>query len=134
MFYMFLLRVNRGTNFNVRVAAPEGSSSGSQAALNHSQAEATTATTSTIPAPGSGGDNGIDPDDFADLAYTPKLIGMHTDNPYRVPTPAIQLLHAIDQCWCGNGLPQGTPFQEAEFPCDQCTVRDGSDIKTVIVM
>ncbi|KAJ8603643.1 hypothetical protein CTAYLR_007579 [Chrysophaeum taylorii] len=47
-----------------------------------------------------------------DLAYTPKAIGMHTDNPYRYPTPDFQLLHAIDQCEC------------EVFPCDECTVRN----------
>lgn len=30
-----------------------------------------------------------------DLAYTPVPLGPHTDNPYRDPTPGIQLLHCI---------------------------------------
>ena len=45
-----------------------------------------------------------------DLAYTPFPIGMHTDNPYRDPTPDFQLLHAIEQCSCPEG--EG---------CDPCT-------------
>eukprot|EP00933_Yihiella_yeosuensis_P014070 TRINITY_DN12753_c0_g1_i1.p1 TRINITY_DN12753_c0_g1~~TRINITY_DN12753_c0_g1_i1.p1 ORF type:complete len:436 (+),score=79.08 TRINITY_DN12753_c0_g1_i1:55-1362(+) len=46
-----------------------------------------------------------------DLAYTPKAIGLHTDNPYRWPTPDFQLLHAIDHCVC-----------EGEAPCAECSV------------
>jgi len=30
-----------------------------------------------------------------DLAYSPVPLGPHTDNPYRVPTPGIQLLHCL---------------------------------------
>lgn len=30
-----------------------------------------------------------------DLAYSPVALGPHTDNPYRVPTPGIQLLHCL---------------------------------------
>jgi gamma-butyrobetaine dioxygenase len=30
-----------------------------------------------------------------DLAYRPVPLGPHTDNPYRVPTPGIQLLHCL---------------------------------------
>lgn len=30
-----------------------------------------------------------------DLAYTPVPLGPHTDNPYRTPTPGIQLLHCL---------------------------------------
>ena len=48
-----------------------------------------------------------------DLAYTPFPIGMHTDNPYRDPTPDFQLLHAIEQCACPEG--DGPP-------CASCTV------------
>ena len=34
-----------------------------------------------------------------DLAYTPRAIGMHIDNAYRVDTPpAFQLLHAMEHC------------------------------------
>ena len=47
-----------------------------------------------------------------DLAYTPFPIGMHTDNPYRDPTPDFQLLHAIEQCSCPEGEVK---------PCDSCT-------------
>jgi gamma-butyrobetaine dioxygenase len=47
-----------------------------------------------------------------DLAYTPQPIGFHTDNPYRSPTPDIQLLHAIDHCECAEG----------HAPCDECSV------------
>jgi gamma-butyrobetaine dioxygenase len=47
-----------------------------------------------------------------DLAYTPKPIGFHTDNPYRWPTPDFQLLHAIDHCECPDG----------EAPCEKCQV------------
>mmetsp|Transcript_71940 Transcript_71940/g.153775 ORF Transcript_71940/g.153775 Transcript_71940/m.153775 type:complete len:464 (-) Transcript_71940:41-1432(-) len=47
-----------------------------------------------------------------DLAYTPKPIGFHTDNPYRWPTPDFQLLHAIDHCECPDG----------EAPCEACQV------------
>lgn len=47
-----------------------------------------------------------------DLAYTPKPIGFHTDNPYRFPTPDFQLLHALEHCSCPEG----------EAPCDACHV------------
>ncbi|CAJ1384302.1 unnamed protein product [Effrenium voratum] len=46
-----------------------------------------------------------------DLAYTGKAIGLHTDNPYRDPTPDFQLLHALEHCSC-NG----------KAPCDGCSV------------
>mmetsp|Transcript_70635 Transcript_70635/g.133220 ORF Transcript_70635/g.133220 Transcript_70635/m.133220 type:complete len:434 (-) Transcript_70635:119-1420(-) len=46
-----------------------------------------------------------------DLAYTPKPIGFHTDNPYRWPTPDFQLLHAIEHCTCPG-----------EAPCAECSV------------
>merc|ERR550532_1460753 len=46
-----------------------------------------------------------------DLAYTPKPIGFHTDNPYRFPTPDFQLLHAIEHCSCTGAA-----------PCEECTV------------
>lgn len=35
-------------------------------------------------------------------SYTPKGIGLHTDNPYRDPMPDFQLLHQIDGCECPN--------------------------------
>mmetsp|Transcript_55009 Transcript_55009/g.178807 ORF Transcript_55009/g.178807 Transcript_55009/m.178807 type:complete len:445 (+) Transcript_55009:138-1472(+) len=47
-----------------------------------------------------------------DLAYTPKPIGFHTDNPYRWPTPDFQALHAIEHCSCPDG----------EAPCEGCQV------------
>lgn len=47
-----------------------------------------------------------------DLAYTPQAIGMHTDNPYRYPTPDFQLLHVIEQCECD------------EYPCEECYVHN----------
>eukprot|EP00445_Apocalathium_hangoei_P069722 CAMPEP_0204144498 /NCGR_PEP_ID=MMETSP0361-20130328/21084_1 /ASSEMBLY_ACC=CAM_ASM_000343 /TAXON_ID=268821 /ORGANISM="Scrippsiella Hangoei, Strain SHTV-5" /LENGTH=330 /DNA_ID=CAMNT_0051098445 /DNA_START=48 /DNA_END=1037 /DNA_ORIENTATION=+ len=47
-----------------------------------------------------------------DLAYTPKPIGFHTDNPYRWPTPDFQLLHAIEHCSCPDG----------DAPCHGCQV------------
>ena len=50
-----------------------------------------------------------------DLAYSPNSIRMHTDNPYRYPTPDIQLLHAIEHCSCG-------PQPGSSFPCDECSV------------
>mmetsp|Transcript_31361 Transcript_31361/g.63654 ORF Transcript_31361/g.63654 Transcript_31361/m.63654 type:complete len:514 (-) Transcript_31361:46-1587(-) len=53
-------------------------------------------------------------DELKDLAYTPKSIGMHTDNPYRNPTPKYQLLHVIDQCSC--------EAVGEEAPCAACTV------------
>eukprot|EP00434_Breviolum_minutum_P033287 symbB.v1.2.029451.t1/scaffold3186.1/size61749/4 len=46
-----------------------------------------------------------------DLAYTPRAIGFHTDNPYRDPTPDFQLLHALEHCSCEN-----------EVPCEACSV------------
>uniref|UniRef100_A0A7S3K3K2 TauD/TfdA-like domain-containing protein n=1 Tax=Aureoumbra lagunensis TaxID=44058 RepID=A0A7S3K3K2_9STRA len=49
-----------------------------------------------------------------DLAYTNKAIHLHTDNPYRYPTPDFQLLHAIEQCECND-------FNK-EAPCNECTV------------
>ena len=49
-----------------------------------------------------------------DIAYTPKAIGMHTDNPYRYPTPDYQLLHAIDQCSCKAA--------GKAAPCAECQV------------
>mmetsp|Transcript_3770 Transcript_3770/g.5614 ORF Transcript_3770/g.5614 Transcript_3770/m.5614 type:complete len:649 (-) Transcript_3770:1222-3168(-) len=55
-------------------------------------------------------------EEMRDLAYTPKPIGMHTDNPYRNPTPDFQLLHVIEQCECDE---EGGA-QEA--PCEKCTV------------
>jgi len=47
-----------------------------------------------------------------DLAYTPKPIGFHTDNPYRFPIPDFQLLHAIEHCFCPDG----------HAPCQSCQV------------
>jgi len=35
--------------------------------------------------------------DAGHLAYTTKGLSVHTDNPYRVPTPGVQLLHCIKQ-------------------------------------
>lgn len=46
-----------------------------------------------------------------DLAYTPRAIGFHTDNPYRDPTPDFQLLHALEHCSC-----------DKEVPCETCSV------------
>mmetsp|Transcript_39497 Transcript_39497/g.112783 ORF Transcript_39497/g.112783 Transcript_39497/m.112783 type:complete len:424 (+) Transcript_39497:70-1341(+) len=46
-----------------------------------------------------------------DLAYTPRPIGFHTDNPYRFLTPDFQLLHAIDHCTCHGAA-----------PCAECSV------------
>ncbi|CAE7320000.1 unnamed protein product [Symbiodinium sp. KB8] len=46
-----------------------------------------------------------------DLAYTPRAIGFHTDNPYRSPTPDFQLLHAVEHCFC-----------EDKVPCPECSV------------
>jgi len=57
-----------------------------------------------------GGDAGLGAK--KDLAYTPKPIGFHTDNPYRWPTPDFQLLHAIEHCTCPDG----------HAPCDGCQV------------
>ncbi len=34
--------------------------------------------------------------DYNDLAYTPRHLYPHTDNPYRKPVPCIQLLHCIE--------------------------------------
>eukprot|EP00913_Durusdinium_trenchii_P028977 g27170.t1 len=45
-----------------------------------------------------------------DLAYTPRAIGFHTDNPYRDPTPDFQLLHALEHCSCQTA------------PCESCSV------------
>ena len=53
-----------------------------------------------------------------DLAYTPFPIGMHTDNPYRDPTPDFQLLHAIEQCSCAQDHGKVT----ADGNCDECAV------------
>lgn len=53
-----------------------------------------------------------------DLAYTAKPIGMHTDNPYRYPTPDFQLLHAIEQCSCAQDHGKVT----ADGNCDECAV------------
>lgn len=47
-----------------------------------------------------------------DLAYTPRPIGFHTDNPYRFPCPDFQLLHALEHCTCPPG----------EAPCEGCSV------------
>jgi len=47
-----------------------------------------------------------------DLAYTPKPIGFHTDNPYRFPTPSFQVLHAVEHCSCPDGV----------APCEACQV------------
>jgi predicted HD phosphohydrolase/alpha-ketoglutarate-dependent taurine dioxygenase len=55
-----------------------------------------------------------------DLAYTPQRLGMHTDNPYRYPTPDFQLLHAIKQCSCYENIT--VPAWEASAPCPQCQV------------
>eukprot|EP00439_Symbiodinium_sp_Y106_P083647 s211_g23.t3 len=46
-----------------------------------------------------------------DLAYTPRAIGFHTDNPYRSPTPDFQLLHAVEHCFCKD-----------KVPCPECSV------------
>ncbi|CAE7591767.1 unnamed protein product, partial [Symbiodinium necroappetens] len=46
-----------------------------------------------------------------DLAYTPRAIGFHADNPYRSPTPDFQLLHAVEHCFC-----------EDKVPCPECSV------------
>ena len=51
-----------------------------------------------------------------DLAYTGKGIGMHTDNPYRYPTPDFQLLHAIEHCSCDTSAPSYTSTHN----CDEC--------------
>jgi predicted HD phosphohydrolase/alpha-ketoglutarate-dependent taurine dioxygenase len=55
-----------------------------------------------------------------DLAYTPRRLGMHTDNPYRYPTPDFQLLHAIKQCSCYEDPDK--PAWEISAPCPECQV------------
>jgi len=52
-----------------------------------------------------------------DLAYTGEKIDMHTDNPYRYPTPDFQLLHAIRQCSCAD--------VNETAPCESCSVTNG---------
>eukprot|EP00435_Cladocopium_sp_Y103_P051082 s1138_g15.t1 len=47
-----------------------------------------------------------------DLAYTPKAIGLHTDNSFRYPAPDFQLLHALVHCTCGDKA----------APCKECSV------------
>jgi predicted HD phosphohydrolase/alpha-ketoglutarate-dependent taurine dioxygenase len=55
-----------------------------------------------------------------DLAYTPSRLGMHTDNPYRYPTPDFQLLHAIKQCSCYENIT--VPEWQVKTPCPECNV------------
>jgi predicted HD phosphohydrolase/alpha-ketoglutarate-dependent taurine dioxygenase len=55
-----------------------------------------------------------------DLAYTPRRLGMHTDNPYRYPTPDYQLLHAINQCSCYDN--PDIPEWQVKTPCAECSV------------
>jgi predicted HD phosphohydrolase/alpha-ketoglutarate-dependent taurine dioxygenase len=55
-----------------------------------------------------------------DLAYTAQRLGMHTDNPYRYPTPDYQLLHAIKQCSCYTNITVSE--WEVTAPCAQCNV------------
>jgi predicted HD phosphohydrolase/alpha-ketoglutarate-dependent taurine dioxygenase len=55
-----------------------------------------------------------------DLAYTPRRLGMHTDNPYRYPTPDYQLLHAIKQCSCYDNI--SVPEWQVKTPCPECNV------------
>jgi len=57
-------------------------------------------------------------DEKQDLAYTSSAIGMHTDNPYRYPTPDYQLLHAIEHCSC-----EGSANRTAgAVNCPECSV------------
>jgi gamma-butyrobetaine dioxygenase len=54
----------------------------------------------------------IDP---ANLAYTGRALGPHTDNPYRDPTPGLQLLHCIRAAGAGGETTLVDGFAVAEL-------------------
>ena len=52
---------------------------------------------------------------YNDLAYTPKHLFPHTDNPYRKPVPCIQLLHCIENEVTGGFSTLVDGFRIASF-------------------
>jgi gamma-butyrobetaine dioxygenase len=55
----------------------------------------------------------VEPDPV-NLAYTPKALPLHTDNPYREPVPTIQLLHCLSSSPTGGGSRFADGFAAAE--------------------
>ena len=52
--------------------------------------------------------------DPVNLAYTPRGLALHTDNPYRDPVPTLQVLHCLNASAAGGATRFGDGFNAAE--------------------